>query len=73
MKYDSRGCQVTEYRCLKTSRTDRLELDREASALPASAGGLQRETAAGRKTVWNNNNRISRCLFAIGRMFRTCK
>ncbi|TNN81259.1 hypothetical protein EYF80_008593 [Liparis tanakae] len=51
MRYKSRGCQVTEYRCLRTSRTDRLELDREASPFPADTGALQRE--GWKKTIAN--------------------
>lgn len=43
MRYNSCGCQVTEYRCLKTSRTDRLELDRDSSPFPGNRHGLQQE------------------------------
>lgn len=49
MRYNRRGCQVTEYRCLRTSCTDKLELDREASTLPTDTDGLQRRSLIGKK------------------------
>lgn len=50
-----------------------LELDSDVSALLASAGGLQMETAVRRNTFKSNNIKMSRSLFTFDGMSQTCK